>query len=57
MILNSPNNPTGVIYSDESIKEVAAVLEAKQKEYGTSIFIVSDEPYREPLTTVSMCRI
>ena len=47
VILNTPNNPTGVVYSAESIKKIAAVLEAKQKEYGTSIFIISDEPYRE----------
>ncbi len=47
IILNSPNNPTGVVYSAESIRKIAAVLEAKQKEYGTSIFIISDEPYRE----------
>ena len=47
VILNSPNNPTGVIYSAESIKAVAAVLEAKSKEYGAPIYIVSDEPYRE----------
>lgn len=47
LLLNSPNNPTGVIYTEESIRKVAAVLEARQKEYGTSIFIVSDEPYRE----------
>jgi aspartate aminotransferase len=47
LIINSPNNPTGVVYSAESIRKIAAVLEAKQKEYGTSIFIISDEPYRE----------
>ncbi len=47
IIINSPHNPTGVIYSEDTIKSVAAVLEKKQKEYGTSIFIVSDEPYRE----------
>jgi aspartate aminotransferase len=47
VIINSPNNPTGVVYSAESIGKIAAVLEAKQKEYGTSIFIISDEPYRE----------
>ncbi len=47
VILNTPNNPTGVVYSAESIQKIAAVLEAKQKEYGTSIFIISDEPYRE----------
>ena len=47
LILNSPNNPTGVVYSAESIRKIAAVLEEKQKEYGTAIFIISDEPYRE----------
>lgn len=47
VILNSPNNPTGVVYSAESIKNLAQVLEAKQKEFGSSIFIISDEPYRE----------
>ena len=47
LIINNPNNPTGVVYSEETIKKVAAILDAKQKEYGTEIFIVSDEPYRE----------
>lgn len=47
VIINSPNNPTGVIYSEDTVKKLAAALEAKQKEYGTSIYIVSDEPYRE----------
>ncbi len=47
VIVNSPNNPTGVIYSEETIKNLAAVLEKKQAEYGTSIFLLSDEPYRE----------
>jgi aspartate aminotransferase len=47
LILNSPNNPTGVVYSAESIRKIAAVLEEKQREYGASIFIISDEPYRE----------
>ena len=47
VIINSPNNPTGVIYSEETIKSIAAVLEAKQKEFGHSIFILADEPYRE----------
>jgi aspartate aminotransferase len=47
VILNSPNNPTGVVYTEESIKQIAAVLEEKEKELGTSIYIVSDEPYRE----------
>ena len=47
VIINSPNNPTGVVYSKESLKAVAAVLEEKQKEFGQPIFIFSDEPYRE----------
>ena len=47
VILNSPNNPTGVVYSEECISEIARLLEEKQKEYGTTIFIFSDEPYRE----------
>jgi aspartate aminotransferase len=47
VILNSPNNPTGVVYSEESLKKLAAVLDAKRKELGTSIYIISDEPYRE----------
>lgn len=47
VIVNTPNNPTGVVYSEETIKKLAAVMEAKQKEYGTDIFLISDEPYRE----------
>ena len=47
IIINSPNNPTGVIYSEESLKALAKVLNEKQKEFGTDIFIISDEPYRE----------
>jgi len=47
VIINNPNNPTGVVYSEETIKKLAAALEAKQKEYGISIYLISDEPYRE----------
>jgi aspartate aminotransferase len=47
VIINTPNNPTGVIYSEASLKALAAVLEAKQREYGAPIYIISDEPYRE----------
>lgn len=47
VIVNTPNNPTGVVYSEEIIKKMAAIMEAKQKEYGTEIFLISDEPYRE----------
>ncbi len=47
VIVNSPNNPSGAIYSEETIKELAAVLKKKEQEYGHPIFIISDEPYRE----------
>ena len=47
IIINSPNNPTGVIYSEDTIKELAALLEKKERENGAPIYIVSDEPYRE----------
>ena len=47
VIVNSPNNPTGVVYSEATIKALAEILEKKQKEFGTSIYLVSDEPYRE----------
>lgn len=47
VIVNNPNNPTGVVYSEETIKKLAAIMKAKQKEYGTEIFLISDEPYRE----------
>lgn len=47
VIVNTPNNPTGVVYSKETIRNMAAILEKKQKEYGTEIYLISDEPYRE----------
>ena len=47
VIVNTPNNPTGVVYSEETIKKLAAIMEAKQKEFGTDIYLISDEPYRE----------
>ena len=47
VIINNPNNPTGVIYPESVIKEMAAIMEKKQKEYGTVIYLISDEPYRE----------
>lgn len=47
VIVNTPNNPTGVVYSEETIVKLAAILEAKQKEFGTDIYLISDEPYRE----------
>lgn len=47
VIVNTPHNPTGVVYSEETIKALAAVLEKKQQEYQREIFLISDEPYRE----------
>lgn len=47
VIVNTPNNPTGVIYSEETIRGLADILREKQQEYGTSIYLISDEPYRE----------
>lgn len=47
VIVNTPNNPTGVVYSKETLETLASILEEKQKTYGTSIYLISDEPYRE----------
>lgn len=47
VIINSPNNPTGVVYSEDTIIKLADILTRKQKEYGTEIYLISDEPYRE----------
>ena len=47
VMINSPNNPTGVIYSEETLMALAAIMKKKEEEYGTSIVLLSDEPYRE----------
>lgn len=47
VIINSPNNPSGVVYTEETIAELSEILERKQKEFNTEIYLVSDEPYRE----------
>ena len=47
IIINSPNNPSGAVYSEETIKKLAEILRQKSKEFGKPIFIISDEPYRE----------
>ena len=47
VILNTPNNPTGVVYPESSLKEVASILTRKAEEYGNPIYLISDEPYRE----------
>ena len=46
IIVNSPNNPSGVVYSPEEISGLAQLLERKQAEHGTEIFLISDEPYK-----------
>ena len=45
--VNSPNNPSGVVYSEETIRRLAGMLEKKSKEYGSPIYLITDEPYRE----------
>lgn len=47
VIINSPCNPTGVVFSEGTIKSVADLLNRKQKEFSSNIFIIADEPYRE----------
>ncbi len=47
IIINNPNNPTGVIYSNELLTNLSNLLEEKQLELNTSIYLISDEPYRE----------
>lgn len=47
VIVNTPNNPTGVVYSEDTIKKMASILEEKQKEFDAAIYLIADEPYRE----------
>jgi aspartate aminotransferase len=47
LIINNPNNPTGVIYSEKTIQDLSNLLNKKQKELNTTIYLISDEPYRE----------
>lgn len=47
LLINTPNNPSGAVYSAETLKALAELLKKKQQEYGHDIFIISDEPYRE----------
>ncbi len=47
VLINTPNNPTGVVYSEQALSGMAALLAAKSKEYGHTIYLVSDEPYRD----------
>ena len=47
IIINSPNNPSGVVYTEETLRGLAVLLERKSAEYGHPIYIIADEPYRE----------
>jgi aspartate aminotransferase len=47
LLINSPNNPTGVVYPDSLMRQMAELLRKKEARYGTRIFIVSDEPYKK----------
>ena len=47
VLINTPNNPSGIVYSEETIKKLTDLLRKKQREYGHDIYIISDEPYRE----------
>ena len=47
VLLNTPNNPSGVVYTTQTLQKLADIMTAKSKEYGHDIFLISDEPYRE----------
>jgi aspartate aminotransferase len=47
VLINTPNNPSGIVYSTETVQKLAEVLKKKSEEYGHTIYIISDEPYRE----------
>lgn len=47
VIVNTPNNPSGVVYSEETIRNLCAILKKKSEEYGAPIYLITDEPYRE----------
>lgn len=47
IILNTPNNPTGVVYSEQVLSEISKVLESAEKKFGTTIYVLSDEPYNK----------
>ena len=55
VLINSPNNPTGIVYSEETIKKIASILKDKSKEYGFDIYLISDEPYREIVFDGKVC--
>ncbi len=54
IVINSPNNPSGAVYSEDTLKKLSWLLEKKQREYGTQIFLIADEPYREVVYDVEV---
>ena len=55
VLINTPSNPSGVIYSEETLKELSKILKEKSKEYGFNIYLISDEPYREIVFDGKVC--
>ena len=55
VLINSPNNPSGTVYSEETLKKLAGILTEKQKEFGHEIYLISDEPYREIMFRGKKC--
>lgn len=53
VIINTPNNPTGVIYPEETIEAIAGAIQEAEKKFGTEIYLISDEPYRKLMYTDS----
>lgn len=55
VLINTPSNPSGVVYSEETLKELSKILKEKSKEYGFNIYLISDEPYREIVFDGKVC--
>jgi aspartate aminotransferase len=55
VIINSPNNPSGTVYSEETVIRLATFLKEKEKEYNHAIYLITDEPYREILFDGAVC--
>ena len=55
VLVNTPNNPSGVVYSPDTVRRLAMLLNKKSKEYGHDIFLISDEPYREIVFDNAQC--
>ena len=47
VLINTPNNPSGAVYSEQTLRRLAQILEERGREWGHAIFLISDEPYRE----------